>query len=139
MLSESFRQAYLQTNYCFNGNVIHIGKPCQAVADLLKSYPNQGAVFITAYNPFGKVLTSQANHQANLDLLADLQSQSLHIIEGYGESPDGQWRENSYLAYPVTKKYAYELCIKYQQNAVVFIDSNGMSELIFAFNQEENL
>lgn len=136
MLDNALLQAYEQTNYCFDEITLNIGKPSKQVAERLKPYKPLGALFITAWNPLGEVATDEDNKNANMKLYQDLISRNLNVIEGYGESPDGIWREDSFFAYPVNRQLSLELCKVYKQNAVVYIDSDGVPEMLLNPNIE---
>lgn len=68
----------------------------------------------------------------------DLLSRGLTLIEGYGESLDGVWRENSFFAYPVNEEMSINLCHMYLQNAVVYVTSDGLPTLILNTNYTES-
>lgn len=53
------------------------------------------------------------------------------VINGYGISPCGGWREESFFAYPIDKHASQKLCEAFAQNAVVYVDNNGYPNLIF--------
>ena len=130
MLDNSLLQAYEQTNYCFNKVTLNIGKPSRQAAEILEPYKSLGGLFITAWNPLGKVATDEKNQSANIKLYEDLISRNLNVIEGYGESPDKIWREDSFFAYPIDKQLSIELCMVYKQNAVVYVDNDGLPDLM---------
>ncbi|MGP5556108.1 DUF3293 domain-containing protein [Psychrobacter celer] len=67
----------------------------------LKRFTLAGGIFITAWNPLGKKLTMLENEQANKTLKKVLLEKGLNIMDGYGESPDSKWREDSFFAYPI--------------------------------------
>lgn len=110
MLDPSLLEAYHQTNYCFNDTLLNIGKPSPKAAALLQEFTPDSGLFITAWNPLGKELTVEDNKIANQKLKAELLKQGLNVIDGYGESKDGKWREDSFFAYPVNKETSLKLC-----------------------------
>lgn len=91
----------------------------------------EGAVFITAWNPFGVVASDAENLSANAALRAELMAASLTVVDGYGASIDNSWREDSFFACPVSKPTAVALCVRHAQNAVVFVGADGIPELVF--------
>lgn len=136
MLSQSLIETYRQTDYCFGDIVLTIDQPSIETATLLKPFAPKGGVFITACNPLGDVVTPVKNKLANEVLKEDLLSQGLTVIAGYGESADKnnadkKWREDSFFAYPVDENISLHLCVKYLQNAVVYVDYNGLPTLRF--------
>ena len=130
MLDPFLLQAYHQTNYHFGDTLVNIDKTCSKAASLLQPFTPAGGVFITAWNPLGEELTFEDNEKANQTLKAELLKQGLNIIDGYGESKDGKWREDSFFAYPIDKKASLKLCSTFQQNAVVYVSSDGLPELL---------
>jgi len=133
-LDATLTQAYLDSHYYFyidhHSQRLKIGQRSIISQQLLIPYPNQGAVLITAWNPFSQLLDPYANDRANQQLRQSLVALKASILPAYGASADGQWREDGFFAYPISRKTACELCYRYQQNAAIFIDSGGMPELL---------
>ena len=130
MLDQPLLEAYHQTNYKFNDTVLNIDKRSSKAASLFQPFAPAGGLFITAWNPLGKELTVEENQQANQKLKNELLKQGLKVTEGYGESPDGQWREDSFFAYPIDKDTSLTLCCTFEQNAVVYITCAGLPILL---------
>lgn len=130
MLDPSLLQAYRQTNYHFGDTLLNIDKSCSKAASLLQPFIPAGGLFITAWNPLGEKLTLEANQKANQKLKAELLTQGLNVIDGYGVSKDGKWREDNFFTYPVDKEASIKLCCDFSQNAVVYISSDGFPELL---------
>ncbi len=130
MLDPFLLQAYRQTNYHFGDTLFNIDEPSSKAADLLQPFYPDGGLFITAWNPLGKELTVEDNNKANKNLQAELLKQSLNVIDGYGESKDGKWREDSFFAYPIDEETSLKLCCAFHQNAVVYISSDGLPKLL---------
>lgn len=138
MLSASMIKAYQTTHYCVvdgaKQHVLKVGEYTAYISRLLASTPNageRGAVFITAWNPFSEPLSERENRDANRALWRDLQTQGLAVHEGYGEGVNSSWCEESFLAWPLTRVQALQLCVRYRQNAVVFVEQAGMPELLY--------
>lgn len=131
MLDPSLIAAYQQTNYCFGNRALNVDTVSSDAQALLQRFSPKGGIFITAWNPLGEVKSNEENQIANLMLKDELNKLGLTIIDGYGESPDGKWHEDSFFAYPIDEKTSYQLCQKYQQNAVVYVDDNGLAKLLF--------
>ena len=130
MLDPSLLQAYHQTNYHFGDTLLNIGKPSPKAAALLQEFDPAGGLFITAWNPLGKELTLEDNQKASQNLKAELLIRGLNVIDGYGVSKDGKWREDSFFTYPIDKEASIKLCCDFSQNAVVYVSSNGFPELL---------
>lgn len=130
MSDRTLLKAYRQTNYKFDDTVLNIDKTSSKAASLLQPFSPASGLFITAWNPLGKELTVEENQQANQKLKNELLRQGLKVIEGYGESPDSKWREDSFFAYPIDKETSLTLCCTFEQNAVVYVTSDGLPKLL---------
>ena len=130
MLDQPLLEAYHQTNYKFDDTVLNIDKRSSKAASLLQPFAPAGGLFITAWNPLGKELTVEENRQANQKLKNELLKQGLKVTEGYGESSDRHWREDSFFAYPIDKDTSLTLCCTFEQNAVVYVTSEGLPILL---------
>ena len=130
MLDRTLLEAYHQTNYKFDDTLLNIDKTSSKAASLLQPFSPAGGLFITAWNPLGKELTVEDNRQANKNLKDELLKQGLDVREGYGESLDGKWREDSFFVYPIDKDTSLKLCSTFQQNAVVYVSFDGVPELL---------
>lgn len=86
MIDEQTLLAYEQTDYKFSDITINIGVYSDAVKQLLIPYAPLGAIFITAWNPMGKVVYDEQNHRANKKLKSILLEMGLTVIDGYGIS-----------------------------------------------------
>ena len=130
MLDTLILEAYYQTNYKFDDTLLNIDKTSFKAAALLQPFSPAGGLFITAWNPLGTELTVEENEQANQELKNELLEQGLKVTEGYGESPDGQWREDSFFAYPIDQDSSLKLCCTFEQNAVVYVTCTGLPVLL---------
>jgi hypothetical protein len=106
------------------------GSPSPKAAALLQEFDPAGGLFITAWNPLGKELTLEDNQKANQNLKAELLTQGLNVIDGYGVSKDGKWREDSFFTYPIDEETSLKLCCDFSQNAGVYISCDGLPELL---------
>lgn len=130
MLDPSLLDAYQQTNYYFGDTLLNINEPSSKAASLLRPFAPAGGCFITAWNPLGKELTPEENQKANQTLKEKLLKQDLNVTDSYGESKDGKWREDSFFAYPIDKETSIKLCCDFHQNAVVYVNYDGLPELL---------
>ncbi|MBK8405300.1 MAG: DUF3293 domain-containing protein [Saprospiraceae bacterium] len=128
-------QAYLNTNYTLNKNLIfkeelilNINKE----ANFKNALPElKEWAFITAWNPKSTELTKQENEQRNACLLDDIKSSGYISHFGRGISEDGKWSEDSYFIENISKEEALFYALKYGQCAFVYGKVNQMSELIW--------
>lgn len=134
MLDPSLLEAYHQTDYHFGDTFFNIGELSSKAASLLQQLAPAGGLFITAWNPLGEELTLEDNLKANQNLKAELLIRGLNVIDGYGVSKDGKWREDSFFTYPIDEETSLKLCCDFSQNAVVYVNSNGLPELLISPN-----
>lgn len=128
-------EAYKRTQYLMqteNGEIVlRIGEPSKALAELIEAAAAEGGAFITAENPFSQQLTADENKVRHDRLREDLAELGALIIDGAGQGEDPSWpAETSYSAIGITRDQACALGIKYEQNAIVWIDATGTGELI---------
>jgi hypothetical protein len=104
----------------------------EAVIALLKKHDAQSAVFVTAFNPFGAILDIAANETRQQTLAGHLRASQIKTFEGVGFDPheNPPHSEASLFALDVTRPAADALMQKFEQNAVVFVDADGVPELL---------
>jgi hypothetical protein len=133
-ITEQLKEKYRDTDYCVKlpdaEIVLRIGQYSPRLEGLMDEHSAFGAVFITAWNPFGVVQDAADNASANASLQKYLAGAASFVFPGYGASQKGDWREESFLAMPVSRQAATEMCARYAQNAVVFIGPDGVPELL---------
>jgi hypothetical protein len=108
---------------------IEIGKLNDKLDYLLQKHNTKEWAFITAFNPFSKVL----NKQDNIFRHEELKELTLKYItfEGYGVGEDPKWEpELSLLIIGISKNDAITLGNKFEQNAIVNGELNQAPELL---------
>jgi len=81
---------------------------------------------ITAHNPFGELLSSNENKQRNNTLLNELNKHDIEIKPVTGQSPSGDWQEESFAVYGLTRKQACEIASNYEQRAIFELTVNEL-------------
>jgi Protein of unknown function (DUF3293) len=110
---------------------LRVGGRSAALDQLLTSHRTQTAVFITASNPYSRTTSERENAEANSRLQTDLIKVSIAVLDGYGQGDDGEWpAEQSFLAIGITRNDAEALGRRYKQNAMVWIGSSFVPELV---------
>ena len=110
---------------------LRVGQKCTALQAAFEQYNVTTACYITAYNPFGRLLTKQENEARNARLLRELAAQ-YRVFEGVGVDPAGEWEgEASYLALGASEDVSLALADVWEQNAVVFVDETFNVALLF--------
>lgn len=133
-LPKSLVAAYRSTNYKVHTNpqiILKVGEFCSDLEDLFHNFNFSTACFITAYNPQSAELSKVQNAQLQEMLHSDLVSKKLHIINGLGSDPSGEWEgEPSFLVMDISFSDAKSLGKKYKQNAILWCDQRCTPELI---------
>ena len=110
---------------------LRVGQQCPALQAVFEQHNVTTACYITAYNPYGRLLTKQENEARNAHLLAELAAQ-YPVYEGMGADPNGEWEgEASFLALGVSKNASLALAKAWEQNAVLYVDYSLQASLIF--------
>jgi len=124
----SLVKAYRKTAYCsfIDGQTLEleVGKVCNNLAILLKERNVSTASFLTACNPFSKLLTLAENMKLQSQLIDDVKNLGLDYFDGEGRDPDGKWQpEKSILVLGISQQQSEILVDRYSQNAFVWINT----------------
>jgi hypothetical protein len=108
---------------------IEIGVLNQDVDDLLKEHKLVEWAFITAYNPYSRVMTEDEN-KVRHDELKELAKDYI-TLEGHGVGEDPAWEpELSLFIIGITRDEASKIGKKFEQNAIVYGVLNNLPELL---------
>ena len=133
-IADNLLESYRNTDYKVQGQdpfILKIGQSSEPLLRLYKQHRCDCAAFITASNPFSQKLDPSVNTQRHIDLKADLTARSLIFIEGVGIGKDPDWPgEASYLTFGLALKASRVLGNKFDQNAIVWCDSEAMPQLV---------
>ena len=132
----SLIEAYKNTKYKVFGSTItiEIGKFNQDLNNLILNHNSNEWAFITAYNPYSKVLTNDENKIRHYEL-KEL-TENYVTFEGHGVGEDPTWEpELSLFIIGLSKVEASKIGKKFEQNAIVYGELNNSPELII-LNEE---
>lgn len=124
---------YLATNYkvAVFTLPIRIGQIHPELEALLLSHGHTQWCYLTAWNPRSEQLDLESNQSRNAGLLLMIEANpSLVVFPGVGESPDGNWSEESFLVLGMDEKAGYRLAVKFEQNAFVCGEKGGVAKLV---------
>ena len=108
-----------------------VGQKCPALQAVFEQHNVTTACYITAYNPFGRLLTRQENEDRNARMRTKLAT-VYPIFDGVGVDPNGEWEgEASILVLGASKDVSLALAEAWEQNAVVFVDEILTVSLLF--------
>lgn len=134
-MKNSFEEYYKKTTYrvYVNNDIfidLFIDKVNLDIISLLNKYNSNNAIFVTAYNPFSKILTKEENEKRLNNLVDEIKSLGLTFFYGDGIGFDRSWEpEKSLLVLDVKANVIDYLLDKYQQNAIVIVDKSGLPTL----------
>ena len=129
-----YKKAFTQTNFIVddaalskNLIVINIDFPHPELDNLIE---NKDWCFITAWNPSPSTFTRIINNERNIQLEKSIQAMNLFYYNGYGQSKNNDWKEDSFLIVDCTKAKAIQLGKEFEQMAIVFGSHLAKAELI---------
>jgi len=134
-LDPDLLQAYRETIFCVftaAGELhIRVDQPSAPIDKLLAAHDVSSAAFITAFNPYSKVLSTAENFARQEQLLAGLQADGFEFYPGEGRDPGGEWLpEQSVLILAMDEAAATRLAQRYEQNAYVLVQAGKPAELL---------
>ena len=134
MIDKELEIAYANTSYRLLERadiVLRVGKFNPELLNLFDEFETKTAAFVTAWNPFSNPLPMAENQKHNQKLLFWIQEHGLTCFEGVGEGDDGRWPgEESYLIIGIDRTQALELGKLFNQNAVIWVGSSAVPELL---------
>jgi len=97
----------------------------------LRSRKATCAAFLTAYNPYSKLLSESENLNRQASLANELKSRSLFYIDGIGQHSSNNWPgEPSFLVVGLALEAAKIIGQMYEQNAIIWSDSDAIPKLV---------
>ncbi|MDO6694525.1 DUF3293 domain-containing protein [Aliiglaciecola sp. 3_MG-2023] len=117
---------------------ILVDKPSRRLQALMEKKHCKQAAFITAYNPHSVAMTESENLIAQAKLIKLLHNMGLEFIEGVGRDPQRLWpEEKSVLVLNISKQQALNLARQFRQNAIVWIEADGIGKLLLLDDQSQ--
>ena len=134
-ISHALIQAYLGTAYSAKTDAGRINSKVGVMSEAMKTlFVGAGvdcAAFITAENPFSEPQTPEDNAERQRRLEAELTARRIAYYPGQGQGEDPNWpAEASFLVLGMGREAASDLGRKYGQNAIVWVGSDGVPELV---------
>ena len=133
-LASNLIRAYQATNFIIKTQpefTLNVDTKSEKLMSLFMENRVDSAVFITAWNPYGELLSVEENQARNKLLLNELNLRSLIFISGFGQDPLGQWvGEESFLVLNISLEASKKLGAQFEQNAVVWSDNDAIPKLI---------
>ena len=133
-LAPNLISAYQVTNFQVRTEpefTLNVDLESEELKRLFKQNRVDSAAFITAWNPYGELLSNEDNQARNNLLLNELNLRSLKLINGFGQDPLGQWAgEDSFLVLGISLEASKKLGAQFEQNAIVWCDKDAIPKLI---------
>ena len=95
-----FEELYKKAQYTvFTPSPIafRVNQICPEIDQVMMKAKVTEAAFLTAWNPRSELMENQVNNLAQNRLQNELIEGSLPYLFGYGEDPQGTWKEESFL------------------------------------------
>ena len=130
-LIAAYKNTLFQTRVGDDVITLIVGQKCPELQAVFEQHDVTTACYITAYNPFGRLLTKRENEDRSAQMRSELAS-VYPIYGGVGVDPNGEWEgETSFLALGAPKDASLALAEAWEQNAVVFVDEKLFASLLF--------
>ena len=133
--SKEYADAYAKTEFTVFGpdeHVLRIGQGAQEAASWLRRHGAQSATVVTAWNPFSCELSPEQNQERQLRLQQELATTGLHTLTAQGQDKQSEWpAEPSLCVFDGTPDQIDSWLVKFEQNAVVQVDTNGACTLLW--------
>jgi len=133
-LASNLIRAYQVTNFIIKTQpefTLNVDTKSEKLMSLFMENRVDSAVFITAWNPYGELLSNEENQDRNNNLKDELNLRSLKFINGFGQDPSGEWAgEDSFLVLAISLEASKKLGAQFEQNAIVWSDNNAIPKLI---------
>jgi hypothetical protein len=127
-------QAYRETDYHVDADppfTLRVGRPCPELVLAHRRHRVECSAFLTACNPFSRMLDDAENAQRLQALRDELSRRSLAFDEGAGQHPNNGWPpEPSVLVYGLELQAARTLGQRFEQNALLWCGSDGVPGLV---------
>lgn len=129
-LATAYRNARYHVDTGAAELVLRVGEPSVPAAALLAAHGAAGAAYLTAHNPGSRCCDEQTNAAAQQALREALED--YHVLAGTALDPSGRWPpEDSLLVLDIPLPEARVLAGRFGQNALLWVDTRGMPELVW--------
>ena len=134
LVGEEVLRAYRETAYRVRADPPFVLTVDARSPELAAEHARQGvaaSAFVTACNPFGRLLGARENARRHAALGRALLARGAPCVEGVGAHPDGRWPgEPSYLVFGTTAAAARALGARLEQNALLWSGPDAVPRLV---------
>ena len=129
------RAAYQATHYVIqrpDGDlIVQIGQQNPELAAFQTQQDAYSGAYLTAWNPYSQIATSEDNVAANSFLEAELAQAGLKYLSCLGKDPTGQWTaEPGFWIFNADRRWLQRVGRRFRQNAVVFSGPANVPRLL---------
>lgn len=111
--------------------VLHVGVASAPLAQLQRLHRTDCSAFISACNPYSRLIDDDANTERQLELARELAGLGLTFLDGVGTHPAGGWPpESGYLVPGLSLAAAKALGERHEQNAILWCGPDAVPELV---------
>jgi len=136
-MNKELINSYNDTNYIVDIHgttlVLKVGERTpeefEAIIDLKKSW-----AIITAHNPFSKEYSEAENQKRNGLLEKLLNAHGFKLFPAVGKGDKDSWKEEGFLIPNISYELAKAFGLCFQQNAIIFCDTQKQIELVMCKN-----
>ena len=131
-LERAYRRARYRLMLADGPFELSVGTYSKALSELLEHHGVRTAALVTACNPGSRQVDAVANQAAQAALLSAAARLGHATLPGVAVDPDGDWPdEESVLVLGIDAAAATVLARRFGQNALVWINSTGVPELVW--------
>jgi Protein of unknown function (DUF3293) len=124
-LEKAYREAFYVIHWGDENIVLKVGHANPELAALMKIHVTTSAAFLTAFNPYSILSTTEENLHNQHSLISDIHSLGLIGIVGEGGDSSNLWpSEPSVLVLGISLQNAELLADRYGQNGFLWISSD---------------
>lgn len=109
---------------------LRVGELSQELARLFRDRGVGSAAYITAFNPYSRQPSPDENEAAHHALLRAMRERRVAVVHAVSKASDGTHAEKGLVALGLARDAAIELGKRFEQNAIVFADTNATPELL---------
>ena len=110
---------------------LRIGEHSDSLAAAHLHHRVECSAYITACNPFGKLLDESTNARLHASLKRELEQRHFAFFEGVGDHESRRWPgETSFLVFGLPLEEAKALGLRLDQNAIVWAGTDATPQLI---------
>lgn len=125
--------AYMATEFQSSDRslVMRVGEVCEELSAAFTQFAVSSAAFVTAMNPYSKIVSDDQNAAAHDSLIKTLESAQIPFFGAFGVDPSGRWpSEEGVIAFGLDLEAAIIFGTDFEQNAIVWVGKDCVPQLV---------